>query len=306
MHGSGRLTAPPQPRRFFDGGTDDEDPDPLHEPRIVLERVDGHAGDGRSGVTDPDLERWRMQRRLAYDDGVHGVFLVPDELGRFRTDLASVPALFTWLVPKTGAHLAPALVHDALVHDRLDPPLYRGTHVDRPAADAVFRRAMRDSGTGPVRSWLVWSAVTLGTILEGSVAWRRGEHLRYLVTAIATLVAVAALGVVATLDLIDVVAWLPWMGADRSFLTEVVGGLAGAIVIPLVLGLAWGRFWIAGAVTGIALAVLLHATVLLAGITAVYQLLEWVARRRPLAAVAAGGVLLAASLVLALLLVGTA
>ncbi|NYJ00277.1 succinate dehydrogenase hydrophobic anchor subunit [Nocardioides thalensis] len=282
------------PGNFFDGGTDVEDPDRDRRPRIVLERDDSTG-----------TERWAMERRLAYEDEVHGIFLVPDVLGHFRTDLASVPAIFTWLVPKTGKHLAPALVHDALVHDRLRPQLYRGQHIDRVAADEVFRRAMRDSGTATGRRWLVWSAVTLGTIKDGSEEWSRGQHLRYALTALGTLVVIAALGVVATLDLADVVAWLPWMGESRSFALELVGGLAGAIVIPLLLAATWGRFWIAGAITGVALAVLLHATVLLGAITLGYQAVEWVARRRPMAVLVTSGLVVAAFAVLTVLLVGS-
>ena len=95
------------------------------------------------------------------------------------------------------------------------------------------------------------------------------------------------------------------MGADRGFLLELAGGLAGAIVIPLLLGLTWGRFAIAGAVTGIALAVLLHVTALLLGLTAIYQAAERVARRTPVAGLVATALVIAASLVLTVLLVGT-
>ena len=44
--------------------------------------------------------------------------------GGLPTDLTSVPWLFTWLVPKTGAHLPAALLHDGLVGDHDDPPSY--------------------------------------------------------------------------------------------------------------------------------------------------------------------------------------
>ncbi len=295
-----RRSACPQPGNFFDGGNDHEPPRHEPAPRVVLERDDS---DG--------IERWAMQRRLGYDDEVYGEFLVPDVLGRFRTDLASVPSLFTWLVPKTGSHLAPALVHDALVHDRVRPQLYRGQHIDRVAADEVFRRAMRDSGTATGRRWLIWAAVTLGTIKDGSELWTPGRHRRYALTAVATLLVIAALGVVATLDLLDVIAWLPWMGpvgsgaGDRPFWLELVGGLAGAIVFPMILSVAWGRFWIAGAITGVALAVLLHVTVLIGLITIGYQCVEWVARRRPVAVLAGTGLVVGSCLVLTVLLVGT-
>ncbi len=288
-----------QPERFHDGGTDTEPANPASPPRIVLERVE--AGDLHRRT-----ESFRMLRRIAYLDREHGLLLVPKDLGTFTSDLTSVPMLFTWLVPRTGRHLPPALLHDGLVHARDEPPTYlagNGDVLDRVEADRVFRAAMRDTDTGLVRSWLVWSAVTLGTIRAGSASWSRARHLRYLLTAAVSLLVVAALGVLATLDLFDVVDVLPWMG-ERSTGLELVGGLAGAVVVPLLLGLAWGRFAVAGVVSGIALAVLLHVTALLALLTAAYQLAEWLARRRPLAAGVVAAAVVLAFLVLVVLLVG--
>lgn len=295
------LRGGPEPSRFYDGGTTEELPHPGAPPRIVLERVE-------SGDLHRRTERFRMMRRIGYRDREYGELLVPVDLGSFETDLTSVPSLFTWLVPRTGRHLPPALLHDGLVHSPDEPASYLSTegHVlDRVAADRVFRTAMRDTHTGPVRSWLVWSAVTLGTIWHGSMAWSRGTHWRYRLVAAGTLLVVATLGALATLDLFDVVAVVPWMGADRPFWLELAGGLAGAVVVPLLLGLLWGRFAVAGAVSGIALAVLLHVTVLLAAISLLYLAAEWVGRRRPVAIVVAGGAVVAASLVLTVLLVGT-
>ena len=99
-----------------------EPPDPGSDPRIVLER---HSEEG--------VETFALERRLAYRDRHLGELLVPADAG-FRTDLTSVPALFTWLVPKTGAHLPAALLHDALVAGRDDPASYVSTegHVGRP------------------------------------------------------------------------------------------------------------------------------------------------------------------------------
>ncbi|NYI46265.1 hypothetical protein BJ993_003345 [Nocardioides aromaticivorans] len=288
-----------EPGRFFDGGTASADPDPTQPPRIVLERVE--VGEVRRRT-----ERFRMQRRIAYRDREYGVLLVPADPGTFESDLASVPAIFTWLVPRTGRHLPPALLHDGIVHGPHEIPDYvseEGHVLDRVAADRVFRDAMRDTDTGPVRSWLVWSAVTLGTIRAGSTQWSRGRHLRYLVVAAATLLAIAALGVLATLDLFDVVDVVPWMG-ERPFAEELLGGLAGAVVVPVVLGLAWGRFAVAGAVSGVALAVLLHVTAALGLITLAYLAAEWLARRRPVAALTAGALVIGASLLVLILCLG--
>jgi hypothetical protein len=278
----------PQPHRFHDGGTDIEPPSPDAPPRIVLERdVQG------------ERELFAMLRRIGYSDEEHGELLVPADLGAFRTDLASVPTLFTWLVPKTGTHLVPALLHDGLVGPG---PSYVGAPIDRPSADRVLRRAMRDTHVGLVRRWLIWSAVTLATLHVGTPSWSRLRHLRYVLAADGTLGVIAVLGTIATLDLVDVLDWLPWMG-ERQWWVELAGGLAAAVVIPLLLGLLWGRFAVAGAITGIALAVLLHVTVLLAVVTLLYQAAERLARRTPLAAAAAGAVVVLACAVLTVLLV---
>ena len=161
-------TVQQQPRRFYDGGVlavGDRiglPPDPDADPRIVLER---HLTDG--------LETFSLERRIAYRDRHLGEILVPASPD-FRTDLTSTPALFTWLVPKTGEHLPAALVHDALVAGGGDPS-YTSTDghvIDRVEADRVFRDAMADTGTGVVRRWIVWAAVTTATIfVPGGLPW---------------------------------------------------------------------------------------------------------------------------------------
>ncbi len=214
-----------------------------------------------------------MERRIAYRDRHLGELLVPRKTGTFRTDLTSVPALFTWLVPKTGRHLPAALVHDGLVHPPGDPTYTstEGHRVLRAEADRVLRDAMADTGTGVVRRWLVWSAVATATIFSGvGTGWSRALTWRYRVAAGATLLVIGVLGVCATLDLFDLhvagVPQLPCMG-DRPWPVELVGGLSGAVVVPLVLGLTWGRFRVAGWVVGVTLAVLLHVTVALLALT---------------------------------------
>ena len=275
-----------EPRRGYDGGVlpyDDEPglpPDPGHDPRVVLER---HADDG--------LERFSLERRIAYRDRHLGEILVPAERG-FRTDLTSTPALFTWLVPKTGAHLPAALIHDGLVPGGADGATsYVSTDghvIDRVSADRVFRDAMADTGTGVVRRWIVWAAVTLATIVLGAgTPWTPLQLWRYRLAAAVSVAAILYLGFSATVDLFDrsvPLAWqVPWMG-DRPWWLEVLGGLAGAIVVPLALSLGWGRFRAAGAIAGVMLAVLLHVTLGLAAITLAYQGLERLAGWSPMAA----------------------
>ena len=287
-----------EPRRFYDGGTLPRDgrpgerPDPGADPRIVLER---HTEEG--------IETFALERRLAYRDRHLGELLVPADAG-FRTDLTSVPALFTWLVPKTGAHLPAALLHDALVAGRGDPTSYvssDGHVVDRVTADRIFRDAMADTGTGVIRRWIVWTAVTVATIFVGrEVPWSRVRHWSYRVAAVVTILSILYLGYSSTSDLFDR-SWVgavdvPWMG-DRPWWVEVAGGLSGAIVLPLALSLLWGRLRMAGAIAGVMLAVLLHVTVGLAVIGATYLALERLARRAPRVAWVLGALVVVGALV---------
>jgi hypothetical protein len=271
-----------QARRFYDGGLDADahhpevPPDPGADPQIVLVRMAEHGH-----------EQFAMQRRIAYRDRHVGELLVPRVTSTFRTDLTSVPALFTWLVPKTGLHLPATLLHDGLIHPPDDVTYVStdGNVVLRAEADRVLRDAMADAGTAVIRRWLVWSAVATATMLDGKgTGWSRALAWRYRAVAALTLLVVAVLGVCATLDLFDVhvtgVPELPWMG-DRSWFVELVGGLSGAVLIPLFLSLAWGRFRIAGAVVGVTLAVLLHVSVALLALTALYRVLEWLTARVP-------------------------
>lgn len=287
--------------RFYDGGLDaDHDhpavpPDPAAEPQIVLRRV-----------AEGGQEQFAMQRRIAYRDRHLGELLVPRVTETFRSDLTSVPALFTWLVPKTGLHLPATLLHDGLVHPPGDVTYVstEGHVVLRPEADRVLRDAMADAGTALLRRWLVWSAVTAATMLSGvGTGWSHARALRYRVTAALTLLAIAVLGVLATLDLFDVAGApeLPWMG-DRDWFVELVGGLAGAVVIPLLLGLTWGTFRRAGAVVGVTLAVLLHVTAALLLLTLLYRTLEWLTARVPALVLVLTGLGIAVALVVFLVL----
>lgn len=266
-----------QRRRFYDGGPVDGTPDPGSPPIIVLERT-----------LDMSAHEFRMLRRIAYRDRHLGELLVPADPDTFETDLTSVPSIFGWLVPRTGRHLPAALIHDGLVGSSTEHPTYLsadGVVVDREDADRVFREAMIDTGTGLVRRWLMWTAVTLTTMVTGaSTSWSAAQRWRWRLTPLATIALVVLLGVASTVDLFDiplpVIGTVPWMGA-QPWWTELITGAAGAVVIPLALGLTWGRFRIAGIITGVGLALMLHVTLAVALLTGFYLVLEWLAARAP-------------------------
>ncbi|MFC7403666.1 DUF1353 domain-containing protein [Georgenia alba] len=227
--------------RFFDL----DDGGPL---RLELRSIDGH---------DFTLLRQFGYRTRGYDEP----FVVPADLAGFATDLASVPGVFTWLVPRSGDFLPAAILHDALVDGA-----HRGPRVDRVEADRLFRTAMAGLGTGRVRAWLMWAAVSTATM------WHTGR-LAVRVALVGLVGVVVAIGALATLDLLDVWNHLPWMGR-RSLPAELLGGAAAAVAIPTVLSFSWGRLWRAGAIVGVALALLLHVTVAVALLFGVYRLLE--------------------------------
>jgi hypothetical protein len=221
-----------------------------------------------------DGAQFRLLRQFGYRDPEYDeAFVVPSDVTTFTTDLASIPRFFAWLIPGIGTHLPAVLVHDALVVNPGQEPTHLGPTVDREEADRILRDAMASLATPLLRRWLMWTAVIIATCwstLQPRVWWR--------IRIVGTIAIVVALGVVATLDFIDVWDVLPWMG-DRPWWVEVVGGGVVAVIVPLVISIAWGHLWRAGAILGVALAFLLHVTVLLVALYGVYWVLESVLSR---------------------------
>jgi Protein of unknown function (DUF1353) len=218
---------------------------------------------------EPDGARFRILRPFGYRDPRHAEpFVVPADIVSFRTDLASIPWFFAWLVPGLGTHLPAVLVHDALVVNPGEGKTHLGPDVDREEADRILRDAMASLGTPVVRRWLMWTAVILATAFS-----TLRPRWRWAPLVVGTLAAIAALGVVATLDLLDIVDWLPWM-SDQPWLAEVAWGTAFALLVPAVLAILWGRLWRAGLFAGWALALLLHVTAAVALVYGLYWVVE--------------------------------
>ena len=282
----------PQIRRFYDGGAATGEPDPSAPPVVVLERTEG---------MDPD--DFRMMRRIAYLDRELGEILVPTDPGAFTTDMTSVPSVFAWLVPRTGSHLPAALIHDGLVGSPPDAPTYlskNGVDIDFEEANRIFRDAMADTGTGLVRRWLMWTAVTLAVMIQGDSTWTSAQKWRWRITAIGTLALLALLGFWSTADLLDIhvplIGGVPWMG-EGALWSRLLTGACGAIIIPLVLAQAWGRFRVAGMVAGTMLALLLHVTIAVAALTLAYQGAEKLWARAPKVALVLLGLVLVGAVV---------
>lgn len=90
----------------------------------------------------------------------------------FRTDFASVPRPFVWLLPTYGDYTKAAILHDFML---------KQAGVARHDADGLFRRSMRELGVPLVQRWMMWGAVRLGGRLSGAGP---KQILQWLVVAI--------------------------------------------------------------------------------------------------------------------------
>lgn len=255
---------------------------PFPEDRIVLER---DITSGREEfILDPPISY--LAAVPGYDAAIK--IIVPRPGSHFRTDLTSVPSWFTWLVPKSGEHLPAALVHDGLILEaggertyETEPP---GLEIDRIDADRIFRDATFDTDVGVIRCYLVWAAVSLASLVLGPrSSWTPLVRLYYRALTVLTLGTIVLLGYAATVDLLDS-SWpafdVPWM-YEGGPAAELYTGFAGAIVIPLLLAIPWGRYFAVAAIAGVAVATLFHVTVAIAAVALAYQAAERVLARGP-------------------------
>lgn len=158
-------------------------------------------------------------------------FRVPNEdAADDETDLASVPSILLWFVPRYGHHTLPALLHDQLVdHELVD---------DRERADRIFRDAMGEQGVRPVRRWLMWAAVSIATIVKGST---------WLVVPISVwLLAWAVLAFRVTPPFAAWDVWLFNVLVDLPWWWAATAAAAG----PPVLAMLWGHRYLAGVISG--------------------------------------------------------
>ena len=109
----------------------------------------------------PNGTTWEVMADFPFH-GRGGVIVVPKG---FRTDFASVPRALWALFPPTGKHSRAAVVHDFLFATAPFP---------KAQCDAIFYEAMRASGVGRTRAWVMWMAVAL----FGGPAWRSHRHGR--------------------------------------------------------------------------------------------------------------------------------
>ena len=229
------------------------------------------GGDARFQLEHTHGKQFKLLRQFGYVDLMppHATFVVPHDVNDFETDLASTPDYFTWLIPGVGVHLPAILLHDGLVYN--GKPSFIGPPIDRHEADRIFRDAMKALGTGPIRRWMIWAASALATAWEESKGWKA--------LLIVTALLMGALGGLATLDLFDVVNFLPWMD-NRPFFWEFLWGGVAALVTPFFISLpCLPKRYTAMLIASIAFAFLVHVTLVIAALLALYKVFEWLARR---------------------------
>ncbi len=115
---------------------------------------------------------WVLLANLIYK-GNKDRFVVPKG---FKTDFASIPRIFRFIVPKNGSHDAAAIVHDYLYRHQPflpSPAPLRMQRISRKDADRLFRRIMRELGTNCVRYNLMYAAVRIG----GRCTWNKSRRL---------------------------------------------------------------------------------------------------------------------------------
>lgn len=97
---------------------------------------------------------WVLVEPLRYR-GNEDLFEVP---AGSKTDFASVPALFQWLIPRSGRYTRAAVLHDHLWK--------KAPEVSLADADGIFRRAMAELNVPFLRRWLMWAAVRIASLLK--------------------------------------------------------------------------------------------------------------------------------------------
>lgn len=158
---------------------------------FVLKRIPGKDGS------------YLLLHQFRYVHHTGEEWVIPAEEGQeFETDLASIPSLAGWLVPKDGRHTPAALVHDAMILAPGEEPCYQGRKVTAEEADTIFREAMQFLGVRFLRRWMIWSAVSLLTLwrsAEDRPAGRWANRLRMIVG----LLALSIMGLFLLPDVLD-------------------------------------------------------------------------------------------------------
>lgn len=101
-------------------------------------------------VLDDDDRPFRVFKQLIYHVGTYPsdeLIIVPEG---FRTDFATVPRGFRFLIDRVGVHSKACLIHDVIVAYELR---------SRKEADHIFFEALTVLKVSPIRKWTMYLAV---------------------------------------------------------------------------------------------------------------------------------------------------
>jgi hypothetical protein len=173
-------------------------------------------------VTDDDFELLQAFQYTRAD----GTVIEVDKRWLGHTDLASIPSYLGWFARRHGRYTPAALMHDQLIPDPKSKLPHPPVELPPVEADLEFRQALRASEVALVKSWVLWTGVTLGTRLLRLGLWRA-------------------------------VAMVIWFAAALAGTWLLVYGLTGhwwfavaALLGPVPSAILWGRQWPAGLVAG--------------------------------------------------------
>jgi hypothetical protein len=161
--------------------------------------------DGDVVVKEINEKEWRLLHPLVYRL-YRQTYVVP---AHFKTDFATVPRIFIWLVPPYGKYTKATILHDFLC---------RAKRVNRSKADMIFRRAMRELGVSFLRRWLMWAAVRAGARLKDTYPREVFKWLLVTIPAVIFLI-IPAMVVLIWLTLYWILEYI-FFGAFKPFRRE--------------------------------------------------------------------------------------
>ena len=263
----------------------------MAQPGIESDQPQGYYNADRTGPAVYVLRRedkpgsYLLQEQIWYVSADGRAWVVPATKDTsFSTNLASIPRLATWLVPKDGSHTPAALIHDAMTLVKGETPPYAPADppVTREEADKLFREGMQFLEVYFLRRWLMWAAVMVPTLFQrGGFHWLR----RALLVLLAVFVVIGVFGIPDILDIPGAItlwndgptlSWhLHWVDEGslfaeiRSFLTVTAAASVGYAVL-------WLNRWKFGLILGLGLSLLSFAMLVPAIAFGLYYLLEQV------------------------------
>ena len=138
----------------------------------------GFGPDAEVRVRQLDDREWEVLQAFTYRSDERE-YVVPE--GQ-RTDFASVPRVFVWLIPRYGRYTLSAILHDHLWRDLVPAGVLSYSDADR-----TFREALGSQQVALLRRWLMWAGVRYGALVKpgGLEGWWRDLPAVLVITVLA-------------------------------------------------------------------------------------------------------------------------